>query len=36
MIRVIIAGGKFSASFDTLEKAEAWAKKHKANILTTI
>ena len=36
MIRVIVAEGKYSASFDTLEEAEAWASKHKFNDGTNV
>ena len=36
MIRVIIAEGKFLGRFDTIEEAEAWANKHKANDGTNV
>ena len=36
MTRVIIAEGKFSASFKTLEEAKDWASKHKANDGTNV
>ena len=36
MIRVIIAGGKYSGSFKTLEEAETWANKHHANDGTNV